>query len=147
MVLLFAALGMCAACGIVVATLGLNSHVLARGTADDAMVWSPMSSPAADPPMRAQLTRPFESVAERISERSERKGNPTLAEGRALTGGKAVMGGVAQRDELIWGPVEAIAGQVKEAEATVGRGLLIAPGCSVPPRVREAHLRAMLEAA
>jgi len=43
--------------------------------------------------------------------------------------------------------VEAIAGQVKEAEATVGRGLLIAPGCSVPPRVREAHLRAMLEAA
>jgi len=56
-------------------------------------------------------------------------------------------GGVAQRDELIWGPVEAIAGQVKEAEATVGRGLLIAPGCSVPPRVREAHLRAMLEAA
>ena len=80
MVLLFAALGMCAACGIVVATLGLNSHVLARGTADDAMVWSPMSSPAADPPMRAQLTRPFESVAERISERSERKGNPTLAE-------------------------------------------------------------------
>ena len=75
------------------------------------------------------------------------QGNPTLAEGRALTGGKAVMGGVAQRNELIWGPVEAIAGQVKEAEAAVGRGLLIAPGCSVPPRVREAHLRAMLEAA
>jgi uroporphyrinogen decarboxylase len=74
------------------------------------------------------------------------QGNPALAEGRELSDGKAVMGGVAQRDALIWGPPEEIARQVTEAEAAVGRGLLVAPGCSVPPRVREAHLRAMLEA-
>jgi len=74
--------------------------------------------------------------------------NPTLAEGRELSGGRAVMGGVAQRDALVWGPAEAIARQVREAEAvTGGVGVLIAPGCSVPPRVREAHLRAMAEAA
>ena len=76
------------------------------------------------------------------------QGNPGLAEGRELSGGKAVMGGVAQRDSLVWGPPEAIAGQVRAAEAaTGGVGVLVAPGCSVPPRAREAHLKAMAEAA
>ncbi|HEX6350390.1 MAG TPA: uroporphyrinogen decarboxylase family protein [Candidatus Dormibacteraeota bacterium] len=75
------------------------------------------------------------------------QGNPGLAEGRRLSGGRAVMGGVAQRDTLIWGPAEEIARQVKAAEQEVDRGLLVAPGCSVPPRVREAHLAAMAEAA
>jgi uroporphyrinogen decarboxylase len=73
--------------------------------------------------------------------------NPTLAEGRELSGGRAVMGGVAQRETLVWGPPQTIARQVQEAEAAVGGGLLVAPGCSVPPRVRDAHLRAMVEAA
>jgi len=37
---------------------------------------------------------------------------------------------------------------VRAAEAaTGGVGVLVAPGCSVPPRAREAHLKAMAEAA
>jgi uroporphyrinogen decarboxylase len=73
--------------------------------------------------------------------------NPSLAEGRERAGGKAVMGGVAQRETLVWGPADSIARQVRRAEESVPRGLLLAPGCSVPPRVREAHLVAMREAA
>ena len=75
------------------------------------------------------------------------QGNPTLAEGRELTG-RAVMGGVGQRTTLLRGPASAVAAEVRAAEAeTGGRAVLIAPGCSVPPRAREALLTAMAEAA
>ena len=74
-------------------------------------------------------------------------GNPSLAEARRLTG-KAVMGGLEQRRVLATGPAEAIEGQVRDAIAeTGGRGLLLAPGCSVPPRARESNLALMMEAA
>jgi uroporphyrinogen decarboxylase len=74
------------------------------------------------------------------------QGNPGLAEGRLLTG-RAVMGGLEQRGVLLGGTQEAIAEQVRAAvAATGGRGLLIAPGCSVPPRAPDANLRAMMEA-
>ncbi len=75
------------------------------------------------------------------------QGNPSLAEARRLSG-RAVMGGLEQRRALVGGPPETIAGQVREAiAATAGRGLLLAPGCSVPPQAPDANLRTMMEAA
>jgi uroporphyrinogen decarboxylase len=74
-------------------------------------------------------------------------GNPSLAEARRLTG-KAVMGGLEQRGVLVGGPQAAIEEQVRQAIAeTGGEHLLLAPGCSVPPRAREANLAAMMRAA
>ena len=62
------------------------------------------------------------------------QGNPSLREGRDLAG-RAVMGGLSQRSTLVYGPA---------VEDTGGRGLLVAPGCSVPPRVRDANLAAVM---
>jgi uroporphyrinogen decarboxylase len=73
-------------------------------------------------------------------------GNPSLAEAQRLSG-KAVMGGLEQRRVLATGPAEGIEQQVREAIAdTGGRRFLLAPGCSVPPRAREANLALMMRA-
>jgi uroporphyrinogen decarboxylase len=76
------------------------------------------------------------------------QGNPPLGEARRLTG-KAVMGGLDQRRLLVGGPPEEIAAQVRQAIASTpgGRGLLLAPGCSVPPQAPDVNLRTMMEAA
>jgi uroporphyrinogen decarboxylase len=74
------------------------------------------------------------------------QGNPSLSEGRSLSG-RAVMGGLSQRSTLVYGPTSRIEEEVRSAIAdTGGHGLLIAPGCSVPPRVREANLAAVMSA-
>lgn len=74
------------------------------------------------------------------------QGNPTLAEGRRICG-KAVMGGLGQRSTLLYGPPPEIEAEVRRAVGeTGGRGLLVAPGCSVPPRARDANLAAMVAA-
>jgi uroporphyrinogen decarboxylase len=74
-------------------------------------------------------------------------GNPSLEVAQRLTG-KAVMGGLEQRGALVGGPPEAIERQVRDAIAqTGGRSLLLAPGCSVPPRARESNLALMMQAA
>ncbi|HET7419689.1 MAG TPA: uroporphyrinogen decarboxylase family protein [Candidatus Dormibacteraeota bacterium] len=71
------------------------------------------------------------------------QGNPSLAEGREIAG-RAVMGGLSQRATLVYGPPAKIRAEAERAvKETGGRGLLIAPGCSVPPRVRDANLEAM----
>src|SRR6266704_2763775 len=60
-------------------------------------------------------------------------GNPSLAQGRELSG-RAVMGGVDRFGALEIGSPTLVATQVRDAvAATGGRGLLVAPGCSVPP--------------
>ncbi|HEU4355980.1 MAG TPA: uroporphyrinogen decarboxylase family protein [Actinomycetota bacterium] len=70
-------------------------------------------------------------------------GNPSLAEGRARSG-RAVMGGVDLRT-LVDGEPEAVRQQARAAVAsTEGTGLLLAPGCSVPPSAPEENLRAMM---
>ena len=76
------------------------------------------------------------------------QGNPSLGEGRELAG-RAVMGGLSQRTTLLYGPPPKIEEEVRRAieETRGGRGLLLAPGCSVPPSVRDANLAAMVEAA
>ncbi|HKW60855.1 MAG TPA: uroporphyrinogen decarboxylase family protein [Candidatus Dormibacteraeota bacterium] len=74
------------------------------------------------------------------------QGNPSLREGRNIVG-RAVMGGLSQRSALVYGPASRIAGEVRLAISdTGGRALIIAPGCSVPPRVRDANLAAVMSA-
>jgi uroporphyrinogen decarboxylase len=74
------------------------------------------------------------------------QGNPSLKQGRELAH-RAVMGGLSQRSTLVYGPLPKIEDEARLAvEETGGRGLLLAPGCSVPPRVREANLAAMMSA-
>lgn len=76
------------------------------------------------------------------------QGNPPLGEARRISG-KAVMGGIEQRRVLVGGPPDAIAAQVQAAIAATGggRGLLLAPGCSVPPQAPDVNLRTMMAAA
>ena len=82
--------------------------------------------------------------AQAVSWSIHNQGNPSLSEGRSIAD-RAVMGGLSQRSTLVYGPAAKIEGEVRAAIAdTGGRGLLIAPGCSVPPRVRDANLAAMM---
>jgi uroporphyrinogen decarboxylase len=84
--------------------------------------------------------------AQAVSWSIHNQGNPSLAEGRKLAG-RAVMGGLSQRGTLVYGPLPKIAEEVRAAiEETGGRGLLLAPGCSVPPRVRVVNLEAIVSA-
>ena len=71
------------------------------------------------------------------------QGNPSLAEGQKIAG-RAVLGGLSQRATLVYGPPAKIRAEASLAvNQTGGRGLLLAPGCSVPPRVRDVNLAAM----
>ena len=84
--------------------------------------------------------------AQAISWSIHNQGNPSLVEGRKV-GGRAVMGGLGQRASLLYGPATEVEAEARQAvEETGGRGLLLAPGCSVPPRARDANLAAMVSA-
>lgn len=70
-------------------------------------------------------------------------GTPTLLQGRKISG-RAVMGGLGQRKSLLYGQPAEVEAEARQAVAeTGGRGLLLAPGCSVPPRARDINLAAM----
>ena len=72
------------------------------------------------------------------------QGNPSLAEGKKLSG-RPVMGGLGQRASLLYGPPSEVENEARRAvEETGGRGLLLAPGCSVPPRAKDVNLAAMV---
>jgi uroporphyrinogen decarboxylase len=74
-------------------------------------------------------------------------GNPTLAEGKKRTT-RAVMGGVSEKSTLPDGTPEEVAEEVRQAIAqTEGRRVLIAPGCSIPPRTPRENLAAAAAAA
>jgi uroporphyrinogen decarboxylase len=84
---------------------------------------------------------------EAISWAATSPGNPALGEGRKRSG-KAVMGGVDEKSTLPEGTPEDVAAEVAAAiEQTGGRGLLVAPGCSIPPRTPRANLQAAAAAA
>ena len=71
--------------------------------------------------------------------------NPSLAEGRDRSG-RAVMGGLDQSRTLLVGtPAEVRAERVAAVESTDGRGVLVAPGCSVPREAPDANLRAVTD--
>jgi uroporphyrinogen decarboxylase len=74
-------------------------------------------------------------------------GNPSLADGLARTG-KAVMGGISEKTALPDGTPEEVASEVRQALAeTKGMRLLLAPGCSIPPRTPPTNLAAAAQAA
>jgi uroporphyrinogen decarboxylase len=90
------------------------------------------------------LARDFPAQA--ISWSVHNQGNPSLAEGKNLSG-RAVMGGLGQRASLLYGPPPEVASEARRAVAeTGGRGLLLAPGCSVPPRAKDVNLAAIVTA-
>jgi uroporphyrinogen decarboxylase len=71
------------------------------------------------------------------------EGNPTLEEGIRMSG-RAAMGGIGQKTTLLHGtPDEIMAETRRAASANGGRGIILAPGCSVPPQVSEESLRAI----
>jgi uroporphyrinogen decarboxylase len=74
-------------------------------------------------------------------------GNPTLGEGKRHTS-KAVMGGVSEKSTLVDGTPEQVAEEVRQAIAqTEGHRVLVAPGCSIPPRTPHVNLAAAAAAA
>ena len=84
--------------------------------------------------------------AQALSWSIHNQGNPSLAEGRTMSG-RAVMGGLGQRSSLLYGRPAEVEAEVQRAIAeTGGRGLLLAPGCSVPTRARDMNLAAMVSA-
>lgn len=84
--------------------------------------------------------------AQAVSWSVHNQGNPSLAQGREIAN-RAVMGGLSQRSTLVYGPPAKIEKEARHAvEETGGRGLILAPGCSVPPRVRDPNLAAMVTA-
>lgn len=84
---------------------------------------------------------------EAISWAATQPGNSSLAEGKQRTD-KAVMGGVDERTTLPDGTPREVAEQVLGAIAqTGGRRMLVAPGCSIPPRTPRANLEAAAAAA
>jgi len=90
------------------------------------------------------LARDFPSQA--VSWSVHNQGNPSLTEGRTMSG-RAVMGGLGQRSSLLYGPPAEVEAEARRAIAeTGGRGLLLAPGCSVPTRARDINLAAMASA-
>jgi uroporphyrinogen decarboxylase len=84
--------------------------------------------------------------AHAVSWSIQNQGNPSLAEGMRITG-RAAMGGLSQRSTLVFGPPDRIRSEaIRAIEDTGGLGLLVAPGCSVPPRARDLNLEAMASA-
>ena len=84
--------------------------------------------------------------AQAVSWSVHNQGNPSLVEGRKISG-RAVMGGLGQRSSLLYGPPAEVERETRRAIAeTGGRGLLLAPGCSVPTRARDTNLAAMVSA-
>jgi uroporphyrinogen decarboxylase len=82
-----------------------------------------------------------------ISWATSAEANPGLAEGRDRTG-RAAVGGVPELAVLATGTPEGAAHAVHVAiEETGGRGVVIAPGCTVPPTAGAETLAAMAAAA
>jgi uroporphyrinogen decarboxylase len=74
-------------------------------------------------------------------------GNPTLGEGKQRTA-LAVMGGVSEKTTLVDGTPEEVAAEVRTAlRQTDAVRVLLAPGCSIPPRTPAANLAAAAAAA
>ena len=70
-------------------------------------------------------------------------GNPTLAEGRDRTG-MAAMGGLGHKTTLVHGTPKQVIAEGREAlKGTEGRGVILAPGCSVDVAAGEENLAAL----
>ena len=70
------------------------------------------------------------------------EGNPGLAEGKALVGGRTVMGGLAHRASLKRATPESLTESVRRLKAEMGNtGWMLANGCSYWPEETEVKIR------
>ncbi len=77
----------------------------------------------------------------------DRRTTPSLREARSLTG-RCLAGGVDELGTLVNAGLEEVAAQVRDAIAQCeGKGLVVSPGCVVPPDCPEQRYRAVLQAA
>ena len=75
------------------------------------------------------------------------KGNPSLAEGKALIGGRAAIGGIAQDNNLTQASAMQLAAEIKGMRVAMGdKGWMLGPGCTFPPETPEVNLQAIRDA-
>jgi uroporphyrinogen decarboxylase len=75
-------------------------------------------------------------------------GNPSLAEGKKLVGGRTVISGVPHDRRLVAASPAQLASEIAGLRAAMGRrGWMLGPGCTFPPETPEANLRAVRQAA
>lgn len=75
------------------------------------------------------------------------KGNPGLAEGRAILGGKCVVGGISQKDGLMGATADQMRGEVIGLRSAMGRkGWMLGSGCTYAPETPEANVAAVRKA-
>ena len=75
------------------------------------------------------------------------KGNASLAEGKALVGGKAVIGGIPHGRALVEAAPGRLEAEIAGMRVALGRrGWMLGPGCTFPPETPASHLRAVRRA-
>ena len=75
------------------------------------------------------------------------EGNPSLAKGKAVVGGRAVIGGILQDKSLAQASPILLAAEIEGMRvAMVEKGWMLGPGCTFPPETPEANLRAIRNA-
>ena len=73
-------------------------------------------------------------------------GNPSFAEGKALVGDKAVIGGIGHRDTLVKATARELAEEVSGLRVALGtKGWMLGPGCTYTPDTPEVNIRAIRE--
>lgn len=81
-----------------------------------------------------------------ISWSPDMEGNPDLRDGHLRTG-KAVMGGLNERQTLLKGSVAQVQDEIgRVLEQTEQKGLLLAPGCAISPQTPTKNLEAVRRA-
>ena len=74
-------------------------------------------------------------------------GNPSLAEGKLLADGRAVIGGIAHNYGLVESNPEILTAEVQGMQVAMGKtGWMLGPGCTFPPATPEANLQAVRDA-
>jgi uroporphyrinogen decarboxylase len=75
------------------------------------------------------------------------EGNPSLAEGKTLVGGKAVIGGIPHGRALVEAKPGRLEAEIAGMRVALGRrGWMLGPGCTFPPETPEPNLRAVRRA-
>ena len=74
-------------------------------------------------------------------------GNPSLAEGKALVGDRAVIGGISHRNTLSEATTQELAGEVRGLTAAMGtKGWMLGTGCTYASATPEVNVQAIRQA-
>jgi uroporphyrinogen decarboxylase len=74
-------------------------------------------------------------------------GNPSLAQGKTVVGGRTVIGGVPHDSSLVESSPEQVAASISGLQTEMGRrGWMLGTGCTFPPDTPEVFLRAVRQA-